>query len=233
MALDIRLDAFVQSTDKNFMVPVGGSIIASSSSDTLEAISKTYPGRASSSPIVDLFITLLSMGRTGYLDLLKNRKLVYDYFKQRLKALAEAYGERIVETSKNQISIAMTLDTFSTDSDHSHPSSSVASSSKEASSSLPNTELKAEKSQKNQTFIGAMLFNSCTSGIRVVVPKKKERINGYDFVGFGSHHAAYPSTYLTVAAAIGMTKDDVDLAIKRIDKVLKKARKVLGQQPKQ
>ena len=228
MALDVRLDAFVQSTDKNFMVPVGGSIIASSSSATLEAISKTYPGRASSAPIVDLFITLLSMGRSGYLDLLGNRKIVYDYFKQKLKALAEAHGERVIETPKNQISIAMTLDTFSTDSNPSNTSLDTPTSSNTSSTQPITTEPNAEKPPRNQSFIGAMLFNSCTSGIRVVVPKKKELINGYDFVGYGSHHNAYPSTYLTVAASIGMTKEEVDLAIKRIDKVLKKARKVLG-----
>jgi hypothetical protein len=33
------------------------------------------PGRASSSPIMDVFITLLSMGKTGYLSLLKERKV--------------------------------------------------------------------------------------------------------------------------------------------------------------
>ena len=40
-----RLDAFVQSTDKNFMVPVGGSIIAGYSKEFIEKISKTYPGK--------------------------------------------------------------------------------------------------------------------------------------------------------------------------------------------
>lgn len=39
-----RLDAFVQSTDKNFMVPVGGSIIAGYKKEFIENISKTYPG---------------------------------------------------------------------------------------------------------------------------------------------------------------------------------------------
>ena len=39
-----RVDAFVQSTDKNFMVPVGGSIIAGFDKAFIELIGKTYPG---------------------------------------------------------------------------------------------------------------------------------------------------------------------------------------------
>ncbi|KAK2572093.1 O-phosphoseryl-tRNA(Sec) selenium transferase [Acropora cervicornis] len=48
-----RVDAFIQSTDKNFMVPVG---------------------RASATPSIDLFITLLSLGSQGYQRLLQQRK---------------------------------------------------------------------------------------------------------------------------------------------------------------
>lgn len=41
-----RIDCFIQSTDKNFMVPVGGAIIAGfpSSSSLIDNISQTYPG---------------------------------------------------------------------------------------------------------------------------------------------------------------------------------------------
>ncbi len=39
-----RVDAFVQSTDKNFMVPVGGSIIAGFDEKFIEKVSATYPG---------------------------------------------------------------------------------------------------------------------------------------------------------------------------------------------
>jgi len=39
-----RIDAFVQSTDKNLMVPVGGAIIASFSKDMIKRITKMYPG---------------------------------------------------------------------------------------------------------------------------------------------------------------------------------------------
>jgi O-phospho-L-seryl-tRNASec:L-selenocysteinyl-tRNA synthase len=55
-----RIDALISSTDKNFMVPVGGSIIYSGKKkDLVEKINKIYPGRASGGPTVDLFITYL------------------------------------------------------------------------------------------------------------------------------------------------------------------------------
>ena len=38
------MDAFVQSTDKNFMVPVGGAVIAAFDSKIVEEIAKSYPG---------------------------------------------------------------------------------------------------------------------------------------------------------------------------------------------
>ena len=40
-----RVDAFVQSTDKNFLVPVGGAIIAGFDKGLVEQISRMYPGK--------------------------------------------------------------------------------------------------------------------------------------------------------------------------------------------
>ena len=65
-----RVDAVVQSTDKNFMVPVGGAVVCSGKDNTsvVDAVRKSYPGRASISPVLDLLITLLSMGADGTLS---------------------------------------------------------------------------------------------------------------------------------------------------------------------
>ena len=41
-----RVDAFVQSTDKNLMVPVGGAIIAGFDKKFIQRVSGAYPGRA-------------------------------------------------------------------------------------------------------------------------------------------------------------------------------------------
>ena len=58
-----RVDAVVQSTDKNLLVPVGGAIVASMDPGLVDRISKTYPGRASASPLIDVLATLLQMVR--------------------------------------------------------------------------------------------------------------------------------------------------------------------------
>lgn len=57
---------------------------------------------------------------------------------------------------------------------------------------------------------------------RVVAPGNNSEINGYRFQNFGAHSNVYPTAYLTAAAAIGMTKTDVDVFITRLEKVLKK-----------
>lgn len=39
-----RVDAFVQSLDKNFLVPVGGAVIAGFDESFIQEISRMYPG---------------------------------------------------------------------------------------------------------------------------------------------------------------------------------------------
>ncbi len=45
-----RVDAIIQSTDKNFLTPVGGSVILTPSEEECDAISQVYAGRASLPP---------------------------------------------------------------------------------------------------------------------------------------------------------------------------------------
>ena len=71
-----RVDAFVQSCDKNFMVPVGGAVVATCGNHGyLEKVASTYAGRASSTPAIDLTITVLQLGVSGWKKLLKERKV--------------------------------------------------------------------------------------------------------------------------------------------------------------
>ena len=72
-----RVDAVIQSTDKNFMVPVGGSIVFCGKNNFVQKLCSIYPGRASGAPIVDLFITLLSLGKNNLEKLLNERKENY------------------------------------------------------------------------------------------------------------------------------------------------------------
>ena len=61
LQLSIAAPSFVCS----LQVPVGGSIVVSPTRSVIDAVSRMYPGRASLSPILDLFVTLLSWGETG------------------------------------------------------------------------------------------------------------------------------------------------------------------------
>ena len=72
-----------------------------------------YPGRASISPIVDLFITLLEMGTSTLKHLIDNRQLLFVYCQSRLQQLANSIGERLLNMNNaNSISMAMTLTTL-------------------------------------------------------------------------------------------------------------------------
>ncbi|ETW08736.1 O-phosphoseryl-tRNA(Sec) selenium transferase [Aphanomyces invadans] len=104
-----RVDACVQSTDKNFLVPVGGSILCGPDAELIHDIGKAYPGRASNAPLLDLFMTMLHLGRNGYMTLLADRKALVPYFKDQLAQVAEACGERVLHTPHNDISFGMTL----------------------------------------------------------------------------------------------------------------------------
>lgn len=47
-----RVDVCIQSTDKNFLVPVGGAVVASADPDAIARVCKSYPGRASGAPLL-------------------------------------------------------------------------------------------------------------------------------------------------------------------------------------
>ncbi|XP_044152467.1 O-phosphoseryl-tRNA(Sec) selenium transferase [Bufo gargarizans] len=190
-----RIDAFVQSLDKNFMVPVGGAVVAGFDSSFLEEISKMYPGRASASPSLDVLITLLSLGSSGYKTLLTERKELFTYLANELKALAAKHNERLLDTPHNPISMAMSLKNLSA------------------------------KGGSAITQLGSMLFTRQVSGARVVPLGTSQTVSGYVFKGFMSHSNDYPCAYLNAASAIGIKKQDIDLFIKRLDKCLKQCRK--------
>ncbi len=64
-----------------------------------------FPGRASSSPTIDVFITLMQMGTAGYKELMEERRENYKTLKEEMIRVAEKYGERVLETKNNPISI--------------------------------------------------------------------------------------------------------------------------------
>jgi len=192
-----RVDVVVQSTDKNLMVPVGGSLLVAFDEKNIDNITGFYPGRASMSQTLDVLITLLSMGTDKYRALLLERKDCFDYLKKELKRLADKHGEKVLDTPHNSISIGFTLTHYG-------------------------------DQKKEITQIGSMLFIRFVSGARVVASGENKEIGGIKFQNFGSHSNDYPCAYVTAAAAIGETRDDIDMFIKRFGKVLDsfKAQKV-------
>ncbi len=109
-----RVDAIIQSTDKCFMTPVGGAVITSPREEIITSISQAYAGRASASPVVQLLVSLLSMGKSGYRkrmeEQLKNRLLL----DQQMLSLANSHHERLI-TCNNPVSCAMTLSQLNSD----------------------------------------------------------------------------------------------------------------------
>lgn len=203
-----RVDAIVCSTDKNFMVPVGGAVVVSPSATVIQIIGKVYAGRASSSPVVDLFITLLSMGLNGYQLLLSERRNLLDHFMSRLSDVALQYNERLLVCPNNTISYGITLDHMVRPKREDEIDSQYFKSV-----------------EKDVSYFGSMLFNRCVSGTRVIPRGQVNVMNGQHFVGFGSSTDDYPHAYMTAACAIGVTSSEVDEFFIRLDKSMKEFKK--------
>eukprot|EP00116_Pleurobrachia_bachei_P010819 sb/3471081/ len=86
-----RVDMYVQSLDKNFMVPVGGSIVAGFTSDVIKGVSQVYPDTLDDTLRLTLF------------------HQVFSYLKEKLTDLAKERGERVLDTPQNLVSLGLTL----------------------------------------------------------------------------------------------------------------------------
>ena len=103
-----RVDAIIQSTDKNVLTPVGGAIIASPSEEIITKISQAYAGRASAAPIVNFLISLLSLGIEGYQKLLREQQHNRKLLENKLKGVAEKINEKILDVF-NPVAVAISL----------------------------------------------------------------------------------------------------------------------------
>jgi O-phospho-L-seryl-tRNASec:L-selenocysteinyl-tRNA synthase len=191
--LNGRIDYIIQSTDKNFLVPVGGSIVLTYDSQLFDKLSHAYPGRASITPTTDIFITLLSMGKNGLLDLIQKRKILFQIFYDKLTQWAKDNNESILSLKQfSPISIAISL------------------------KHLPNEYL---------TELGSMLFTRRISGARVIKLGTKQTIDTYEFINYGAHSSNIQYSYLTVAAAIGIEENNIEIFMKKFDSVYQKLRR--------
>mmetsp|Transcript_107314 Transcript_107314/g.308790 ORF Transcript_107314/g.308790 Transcript_107314/m.308790 type:complete len:523 (-) Transcript_107314:176-1744(-) len=228
-----RVDAFVQSTDKNFLVPVGGAIVASSSAALVDKVSELYPGRASMSPLLDLFITLLSMGASGWKKLLEERKANATWFQEQISATAAKLGFRLLKVPSNRISFAVDI-------------SSLASL----------VEGNGAVDVDHLTFLGSALFTRRVSGPRVVLCARpspaapddpageggppievrgqyKKTIDGVSFCSYGAHADTYHCCYLTAAVAVGASREELEAFLVRLEAAVQDYRKGAGRKDKE
>lgn len=61
--------------------------------------------------------------------------------------------------------------------------------------------------------------------LRVVPLGGEQTVSGHRFRGFMSHSESYPCPYLNAASAVGITREDVTLCVKRLDKCLRSLKK--------
>lgn len=196
-----RVDAVIQSTDKNFMVPIGGSIVCDieKGSFDVSSLANLYPGRASSSIVLDMFVTILSMAEQGWRNLVLNRDDLLSYMKDEIRKVSERNGERMLFTDRNPLSMAI---------------------------SLTSLEYADQDSVDLVGAFGSYLYRSGCSGARAVSTKSKPKfLCGIRFEKFGAHHPDYPIPYLTFSCTIGIVKADIDKFSKRLQKAFDSCRK--------
>lgn len=219
-----RVDAIVQSTDKNFMVPVGGAVLASPKNrpELTQRVNSLYPGRAAMSPLLDIFVTLLQLGADGWKEKLEERERLMQYTRDALQRIAHALGERVIATPGNPISMAMTLNTLKIETVETgrRNGSDCDVGPNELQESTPSGVQKNPfgpgKAAGSPTFLGSMLFTRMASGSRVYVPGKMQEVSGIKFGSYGASSDLYKVPYVTVAAAIGGSTEEVDEFLRRL-----------------
>lgn len=79
----------------------------------------------------------------------------------------------------------------------------------------------AYKHPMEQNHLTAAIMMCCcrnVSGTRVLTGGKQQTISGITFQDYGCHIAGYPHPYMTAAAAVGGTKQEVDVFVGRLVK---------------
>ncbi|WXG39916.1 MAG: O-phosphoseryl-tRNA(Sec) selenium transferase [Candidatus Freyarchaeum deiterrae] len=171
-----RVDAVVQSTDKNFLTPIGGAIVASPKQETLDEISEQYAGRATAAPATQFLAAILALGIKNYEKLRNEQEENRGYLEENLKKIAGEYGERVLNVY-NPIACAVSL------------------------------------SKRDPQKVGGALYNLRVTGPRALGP-----------TDYGSCCKKYPTAYITMNAAIGSRREDIEKAVQKLEETLKQVR---------
>lgn len=103
-----RVDAIIQSTDKNFLTPIGGAIISSPNEEFLEKINQNYAGRGNAAPIVQFLAAILALGINKYETMRDEQEENFKFLKNTLLEFVKKYDERVLEID-NQVAVAISM----------------------------------------------------------------------------------------------------------------------------
>lgn len=103
-----RVDAVVQSTDKNFLTPIGGAIVSAPEPEIIDEVSEQYAGRATAAPATQFLAAILALGIKNYEKLRDEQEQNRKYLEENLNKIAEEYEERVLKVY-NPIACAMTI----------------------------------------------------------------------------------------------------------------------------
>lgn len=103
-----RVDYIVQSTDKNFLTPVGGAVVCSPSTGLIEKASRCYAGRASAQPLVQFLAAILTYGLSGYAELVSAQKRHRKALQAHAERFAARAGQKVLQV-ENPIASAVSL----------------------------------------------------------------------------------------------------------------------------
>ena len=228
--MSARLLQIVQSTDKNFMVPVGGAILAapSSSSKLLDEISAGLTHLLSHSLAVpqlcltpllshSLAVSLTCCASIVWYAAYPGRASaapIHDLFITFL-SMGEAGWKGLLQQRKT---VYKSLQEGLTQLATKHGERVLNTKGNPISFAMSlNGMCETEKERSEITFLGAMLFSRNISGARVVSGLEHKKVGPFEFDGFGAHSNCYPVPYLNAAAAIGMTEEDVSTFLARLE----------------
>ena len=119
----------------------------------------------------------MQMGTSGYKELMDERRENYKLLKDEMCKVAEKYGERVLETKNNPISIG-NINFFSICCIFTKKKLLFFSAMTLSSIGDPD-----DPKGKSISEIGSMLFTRGVSGARVITGKDTKVIEGYTFKG--------------------------------------------------
>lgn len=193
----------------------------------IKKVNENYAGRASISPILDLFISMLECGTKGYQKQLQLRTENFQKFKSRLTEWAEKNNEKIVLNVRNKISMALTLKNIGKERAKDLGARLYRKGVMGARVCVQSYFLKEKSDSQNSKNLETQKESENQQPIVKETNLKIFQNGNLKFRNFGGHienseYSAFP--YITVAAAVGSNWEELEVFLKRFDSVYQKLR---------